>query len=193
MIVFGGWHCGADGVPEYQRDTRHLDLHTLTWTRPRVNGDSPGERYSHCAACVGNVMVITGGYDGPRESRSKEPQIPTEVISIPYTSGMGGDALAGPGTNIEVPYGVHADTFFLDLEGMEWIRPALAGKPTGYRYGAAAAPSGAQVIIFGGWEAGRSLQDLVVLDMSGLVDMAAGESPEELGSGGRDTAELEDT
>lgn len=187
MVVFGGWHPGDDGVPEYQRDTRQLDLHTLTWSRPRMSGESPGARYAHTVACVGNVMVVSGGYDGPRDAASIQAGYPTEKILVPYTPGMGGDALAGPGSTIEVLYGIHPDTFFLDLETLDWIQPGIAGKPPSYRYGSSATPTGAQVLMFGGWEGGRPMNDLIILDLTGLVDSGQAAASGEYGAPGEET------
>ena len=186
MLVYGGWHPGDDGVPEYQGDTRQLDLHTLTWSRPRALGATPGPRYAHGVAMVGNVLVTTGGYDGPRDAAAVEAALPKELVTIPYAPGMGGDALAGPGSFIDVPYGVHADTCFLNMDAGEWIQPALAGTPPGYRYGAAVAATGAHVLVFGGWEGGRPLNDLIVLDMTALVDTEDGGGDGSGGDGGGD-------
>lgn len=204
-------------VPTYMNDLRVLDLRTLTWTRPRFGGDVPPPRYMHAAAAVGNVKVVMGGWDGPRKDKKEAddkdkdktgrgaggaasaaaaaaaaasiPPVrewPAITIDIPYCPGMGGDALAGAGSSIAVPYG-QSDVFLFDLESSEWIQPCVAGRPPGYRYGAAACSSGAQVFQFGGWEGGRARNDTILLDLSGLVagpDGGAGGPSDGAGAGG---------
>jgi hypothetical protein len=194
LILFGGCTLAADGVPQYLGDTRTLDLRSLSWSRPRVGGDVPGPRYWHAAAQVGNVLALVGGYDGPRQASAggagaaKDARsgggagdYPSILIDIPYTSGMGGDVLAGPGSAITVAYG-QTDCFLFDCESSEFIQPAVAGKPIGYRYGLGGASSGPLIYIVGGWEQGRALNDVVVLDLSGLV--AAPEDDVDGGAGG---------
>jgi len=213
MVVFAGWHPGADGVPEYQRDVRELNLRTLAWVRTRVGGEYPTPRYGHSCTCVGNVMVVSGGWDGPRDEAA--PSMPDAgTITIPYASGMGGDALAGPGSFItvrqarsvssatratpnppilpsraspsmrQVPFSRHVDTFFYDLETDEWVQPTIAGKAPGYRYGSTAVTTAAQVLVWGGWESGRSLNEFVVLDLTGLT--GGGGAPVSSGGSGED-------
>jgi hypothetical protein len=77
----------------------------------------------------------------------------------------------------QVPFSRHADTFFYDLETDEWVQPTIAGKAPGYRYGCTAVTTAAQVLMWGGWEAGRSLNEFVVLDLTGLTGGGAAGAP----------------
>lgn len=173
LLVFGGWSNAADGVPQYNNDTRALELHTLAWSRPRLAGDFPSPRYWHAAACVGNVAVCVGGWTGPRDVKEEEEGTATsagaDTISIPYAAGMGAEMPAYEGALITVPFAPHPDCFFLDLDSAEWVQPFVAGKAPGFRHGAGVCTIGAQIFIFGGWENGRAMNDVLLLDMSTLV------------------------
>jgi hypothetical protein len=81
---------------------------------------------------------------------------------------MGFGSSAPPGTLITVPYGAHSGTSLLDLDSGEWVTPQVAGKPPGYRYGSCASARGLRLFMWGGWEEGRPLNELLVLDLSAL-------------------------
>ena len=165
MLVFGGASYDASGVPTYLRDTRELDLVTMGWGRPRVTGDFPSARAGAATATLANVMVLFGGWHGPAEP----PQPAAGTLSMPHHSGMGFGAEAAPGAVIEVPYGQHEGTSLLDLDAGEWVAPHVAGTPPGYRYGSSAVAQGLRLFMWGGWEAGRPVNELLVLDLSALA------------------------
>ena len=102
------------------------------------------------------------------------------LVELPFQAGMGfGDAPTAAGQTIVVPLARHADTFLLDLTTLEFVQPQVAGKAPGVRYGASACACGLQVLCFGGWEGGRALSELLVLDLTNLRG----------GGGGDDEAE----
>lgn len=204
LILFGGCGFDGEGIPTFMGDLRVLDLRRLAWSRPRVGGDdAPSARYWHSSGQVGNVMVVMGGWTGPKSSTTgagggggpkspggggstttaaaAAPEYPSIEIEIPYTPGMGGDALSGG--NITVPYGV-SNCWLFDCESSEFVQPAIAGKPPGYRYGATGTVTGANFLCFGGWEGGRALNDIVCLDLSGLVAGGGGGGGGGPGDGG---------
>jgi hypothetical protein len=164
MLVFGGASYDEKGVPQYLRDTRELDLVTMAWGRPRVTGDFPVARAGAATATLANVMVLFGGWHGPDEPVAP----PTTNLTMPHHSGMGFGAEAPPGALIEVPYGQHEGTSLLDLDAGEWVAPSVAGTPPGYRYGSSAVAHGLQLLMWGGWEGGRPISELLVLDLSAL-------------------------
>jgi hypothetical protein len=81
---------------------------------------------------------------------------------------MGFGDTAAPGATISVAVDKHPHTWLLGLDTMEYVQPPIAGKAPGIRYGASAVACGLQVLIFGGWEAGRALSELLVLDLRSL-------------------------
>ena len=91
-----------------------------------------------------------------------------ETITIPFQPGMGFGDTAAPGATISVNVEKHPHTWLLGLDTMEYVQPPIAGKAPGIRYGATAVACGLQVLIFGGWEAGRALSELLVLDLRAI-------------------------
>jgi len=97
------------------------------------------------------------------------------LVELPFQAGMGfGDAPASAGQTIVVPLAQHADTYLLDISKpeLEYVQPRVAGKAPGMRYGASACSCGLQVLLFGGWEGGRALSELLVLDLSAMHSSA---------------------
>ena len=97
------------------------------------------------------------------------------LVELPFQAGMGfGDAPASAGQTIVVPLAQHADTYLLDISKPELVdvQPRVAGKAPGMRYGASACSCGLQVLLFGGWEGGRALAELLVLDLSAMHSSA---------------------
>jgi len=192
LIVYGGATYDNEGKPSYLKDTRELELRTMTWKLSQVSGDFPSSRYWHGGTVIGNVIVSFGGWHGPEDDKKKTssntggsssslasttngnnvtPNITktTETIIINHKPGMGFGAEAPPGSLIEVPISTHPDCYFLDLDTLEWIQPQIAGKAPNYRYGCTLVPFGMKVLMYGGWEDGRPLSDILVLDMEGIV------------------------
>lgn len=174
MIIFGG--CDYDkqsGAVVSTADVRELDLKSMAWSRPSVSGDVPSARYWAASTPLSNVWVMFGGWRGEEQYTGK-PIVPvhegeeTEIV-IPHKAGMGFGALAQPGTTITVPYAAHPDFYLYDIEGREFVRPKIAGKLPGYRYGSSAVTKGLEILVFGGWEDGKALSELFVLDVSSLA------------------------
>ncbi len=177
VLICAGASYDAVGCPTYLRDTRELDLTTMTWVRPRITGEYPIPRAGGASATLANVMVLFGGWCGPAE-----PLLPGEAaggggggggageatITISHQPGMGYGTEAPPGSLITVPCGMHAGTSLLDLDEGEWVTPSVAGKPPGYRYGSSAAATGLRLFMWGGWEDGRPTSELLVLDLTAL-------------------------
>lgn len=194
VLCYGGANLDAAGKPGFLKDTRELNLRTMTWSRSQISGDYPPARYWHAASVIGNVMVTSGGWHGPDKTKDAsgsktvdgaggsvlsttssqammtvyQPGTPG-TVTIPHQAGMGFGVEAPEGATITVPYSTHADTFFLDLDSLEWVQPQVAGRPPGYRYGASACACGLQVLMWGGWEDGRPMSELLVLDMTAIA------------------------
>ena len=58
LVVFGG---SAEGEGNYLNDVHILDVTTMTWNSPQVQGEGPSRRDSHAAASVGHRLVVLGG------------------------------------------------------------------------------------------------------------------------------------
>jgi hypothetical protein len=147
-------------------------------------------------------MVVCTGWNGPRDAAVVEASLPTGTITLARpvdgaaAGSNGGTALA------TLPYGP-GDTFFLDMDSNEWVRfgaavktstlrltcsaslpcaplrccrqvqPHIAGQPPLYRYGSSMVAAGPAALLWGGWESGRPMNDLFLLDLSALAAVVA--------------------
>ena len=171
LLVFGGASYDEQRVPTYLRDTVELDLVAMHWARPRVTGDYPAARAGAATATLANVLVLFGGWAGPAPLPA--PALPADTAAsrfqLAHHAGLGFGSTAPPGATVDVPYGPHAGTSLLDLDSGEWVAPHVAGDGPGYRYGSSASARGLRLFMMGGWEGGRSLNELLVLDLSALA------------------------
>ncbi|KAG1260326.1 hypothetical protein G6F68_007517 [Rhizopus microsporus] len=61
LYVFGG----GDG-PNYFNDVYILNIDTLTWIKPKVEGEPPSPRRAHTTCLWNQKIIVTGGGDGAR-------------------------------------------------------------------------------------------------------------------------------
>jgi hypothetical protein len=181
LVLFGGTTYDAEGHPVLLNDARVLNLRAMEWSRTAVTGDFPKGRYWHAATTVGNLMVTVGGWTGPEKKPtapapgSAEAQIttlpaaPAGTITIPHRPGMGFGPDAPENGVMTVPFAVHPGTYFLDLDSMEWVAPQIAGKAPGLRYGSSVVSLGLSTIYYGGWEDGRAIGELLVLNLEAIA------------------------
>lgn len=73
LFVFGGSAYSAKGLNAGGRespltivksDLHVLDLATMTWSIPAVQGIQPPARYAHTGTLMGNKLIIFGGFNG---------------------------------------------------------------------------------------------------------------------------------
>lgn len=73
LFVFGGSAYSAKGLNPGGRespltivksDLHVLDLATMTWSIPAVQGIQPPARYAHTGTLMGNKLIIFGGFNG---------------------------------------------------------------------------------------------------------------------------------
>lgn len=63
IVIFGG---SGEGEANYLNDLHVLDLKTMKWTSPEVQGDVPVPRDSHSTVSIGSKLFIYGGDRGDR-------------------------------------------------------------------------------------------------------------------------------
>mmetsp|Transcript_52873 Transcript_52873/g.120893 ORF Transcript_52873/g.120893 Transcript_52873/m.120893 type:complete len:93 (-) Transcript_52873:88-366(-) len=77
---------------------------------------------------------------------------------------------------------------------MTWVQNRYCGLPASSRYGHSATAIGPHLIIFGGWDGGKALNDVVVLRDRSVADQAGDDDFFELEGGqatvGMDLAEV---
>jgi hypothetical protein len=162
MVSFGGWRGPAAAAADEPGKGRGKAAAAAAAAEAAL---PPAVK----AAKLALTASLVGGNAGATAGAATGAGAPVATVSIPFQPGMGfGDVATSPGQLITVPCAPHADTFLLDLGSLEWVRPLVAGKAPGNRYGATAVAFGLQVLVFGGWEGGRALAELLVLDLSAI-------------------------
>eukprot|EP00753_Platysulcus_tardus_P016605 PLAT5888.1.p1 GENE.PLAT5888.1~~PLAT5888.1.p1 ORF type:complete len:509 (-),score=219.31 PLAT5888.1:108-1634(-) len=190
VLVFGGYAFGDGDRPVYLGDVRELDTETMVWSRPRVTGDYPTPRYGHTSAMVDRLMVVFGGWMGVRKcilcnvaKSSSGTRIEHAPDCIIGKSLLHSDADDAP--PLQVDY-----LNVLDTHTMEWSNPTFEGAPPGNRYGHTVTPVGTHLLVFGGWDGNRALNELwdlqfVEVPVGGEEDGGGRAAAAGAGDGGR--------
>jgi hypothetical protein len=100
-------------------------------------------------------LVTFGGWTGPHEEKEQQAR-------------EGNNQAQGEDTPR-----THPSAYLFDLDAKEWVQPEIAGRPPGHRYGMPLTASGPLVVLFGGYEGGRPMNDVVCLDLSAMAVDAA--------------------
>ena len=82
LVVFGG---SAEGEGNYLNDIHILDVSTMTWHSPIVQGEGPSRRDSHAASSVGHRLVVLGGDCGEQYLGKQHVYIYTHKHIDTYT------------------------------------------------------------------------------------------------------------
>jgi hypothetical protein len=73
LFVFGGSSYSAKTITSGGRDAplsivksdlHVLDLPSMTWSIPSIQGTQPPARYAHTATLMGNKLIVFGGFNG---------------------------------------------------------------------------------------------------------------------------------
>lgn len=143
----------------YLNDMRILDVARMTWSRLRTHGSPPPARFGHSLCISEEDVVVFGGWSGAvKEPNSKA------AFALRNKVTEGGSSMDGAGkAEEEVDYCASLRT-----SDMRWTPCRFEGVPASRRYGHTMTSIGPHLIIFGGWDGGKPLNDLVVLrDRSG--------------------------
>jgi host cell factor len=124
----------------YLNDVRVLDVTTFVWSRMRTHGVPPTGRFAHTLTLSGEDLLVFGGWAGNRGAGGKQ------------------DAGTGTGGGSTIDY-----CHVLGTVDMNWSRTRSNGVPPSDRYGHSMTMVGPHAIVFGGWDGGKPLNDLVVL------------------------------
>lgn len=199
MFVFGGWNKDS-----FFNDLFVLDLAAMAWTQPDTSGPSPTPRMGHVATVIGNNILIQGGffYDKSQNNdkmgtRLKESYLndlrvldtETFVWSRLRVSGVpprhcyghtmdisGSDILVFGGYGMFQKQNEDVTDYFvvMDTDTMTWNRLRVNGTPPQPRYGHTATPIGPHLLVFGGWEKMKAMNDVFVIrDMSAVPNKNA--------------------
>jgi len=134
----------------YLNDIRVLDLSRMLWSRLRTHGSPPTGRYSHTLVVSEEDAVLFGGWSGTakesapgvmfslKDKVKEEDQQKSNEESCDYC-------------------------MTLRTTDMTWVRNKFIGVPASRRYGHTATAIGPHLIIIGGWDGGKPLNDVIVL------------------------------
>mmetsp|Transcript_47329 Transcript_47329/g.137861 ORF Transcript_47329/g.137861 Transcript_47329/m.137861 type:complete len:441 (+) Transcript_47329:110-1432(+) len=149
----------------YLSDIRVLDLSRMQYSRLRTHGSPPAGRFGHTLVLSEDDAIVFGGWSG--NTREHAPGV---MFSL--RDKIRGEANAtSPGNGEEsVDY-----CMTLRTSDMSWVSNKFIGIPASKRYGHSATAIGPHLIIFGGWDGGKPLSDVVVLRDRSVGEQAMGE------------------
>lgn len=177
LYIFGG----HDGVV-YRNDLLVFDLDSRTWTLDlEPHGAGPSPRDAHAAIVFGDAMYVFGGYDSKRYLNDfhryhfeSETWSDVEFAGV-APSPRGGHTAIVHDRHVIVFGGCDGWNYFSDLyrfsfDALEWTPVRVTGTAPGARSAPAtvlhAGSTGQTAMyVFGGYDGGRSLNDLFRFDL----------------------------
>jgi len=154
----------------YLNDIRVLDLSRMLWSRLRTHGVPPTGRYGHTLVVSDEDAILFGGWYGKGSGSAKE----APGVQFSLKDKMKGEEEAPKaGGEESCEY-----CMTLRTADMQWVRNKFVGVPASKRYGHTATAIGPHLIIIGGWDGGKPLNDVIV-----LRDRSVGEKNDQLGGG----------
>ncbi|KAH3761133.1 galactose oxidase [Pelomyxa schiedti] len=173
LYVFGG---GAGS--SFLNDVHLLDVGSLTWTQAYVAGTSPAARSRHTTVLAGKSLIVFGGGDDSRlYNDTYVLDIDTMAWSRPAVSGSPptprwGHTAALVGDKMLI-FGGHDggkmlnDLYELDTVTLSWSQVAkIDGDEPSPRAGHTMSTLDSKLVLFGGSDGGKTLNDVYFLDTS---------------------------
>jgi len=151
----------------YLNDIRVLDVNRMQWSRLRTHGVPPSGRFGHSLVLSEDDVVLFGGWCGALKD-------PASAFSLKDKVSKETKRTARSQEDETCDY-----CLTLRTTDMTWVRNKYVGIPAAKRYGHTALAVGPHLIIFGGWDGGKPLSDVVVLRDRSSADKAAGAPPQE--------------
>jgi N-acetylneuraminic acid mutarotase len=186
LYMFGGY----DGTKCYN-EVEIFDTDSKTWSTPKVNGKSPLARNAHTITIVNKDLFLFGGHSGNKHLKDLHIfHTDTLTWQEPLFSGESPEGLRGHtathiGNKIIIFGGYDGkgrsnELFILELENMHWSHVHDNEKFPGSRQRhSAVAIDHKRLIIFGGFDGTKWLNDLHLLDasllMEGIINKHSGE------------------
>eukprot|EP00435_Cladocopium_sp_Y103_P022514 s1138_g5.t1 len=145
----------------YCNDVRVLDLGRMLWSRLRTHGTPPTGRFSHTLSLSEDDAIVFGGWSG------------TSSQAASVTFALREKVVADEDEEKEKPAEETCEfCMTLRTSDMQWVQNKYVGNPPSKRYGHTATAIGPHVIIFGGWDGGKPLNDVIVLRDRSVADRA---------------------
>ncbi|XP_033146680.1 acyl-CoA-binding domain-containing protein 4 isoform X4 [Brassica rapa] len=167
--------------PSESMQVRVFDAHTCTWSMLKTYGKPPVSRGGQSVTVVGKTLVIFGGQDAKRSLLNDLHVLDLETMTWDEVDSIG----VSPSPRSDHAAAVHAERYLLifgggshatcfgdlhvlDLQTMEWSRPAQQGEAPTARSGHAGVTIGENWFIVGGGDNKSGASESVVLNMSTL-------------------------
>jgi len=140
----------------YANDVRVLDLGRMLWSRLRTHGTPPTGRFGHTISLSEDDAVMFGGWGGTSST-------PAPAVAFALRDKVKSNAQTG--TDGEGGQGDESCNYCMTLRtsDMQWVKNLYSGQPPTSRYGHSATAIGPHLIVFGGWDGGKPLNDVIVL------------------------------
>ncbi|KAG9443764.1 hypothetical protein H6P81_015104 [Aristolochia fimbriata] len=161
---------------------KEFDPHTCTWSNMKTYGKAPVSRGGQSVTLVGTSLVMFGGQDAKRSLLNDLHILDLETMTWDDIDAIG----VPPSPRSDHAAAVHAERYLLifgggshatcfndlhvlDLQSMEWTRPAQQGEIPSPRAGHTGVTIGENWFIVGGGDNKSGVSETVVLNMSTLV------------------------
>ncbi|KAF1805974.1 hypothetical protein FB192DRAFT_1365361 [Mucor lusitanicus] len=172
LYLFGG----GDG-PNYFNDLYVLNVDTLTWSKPKTEGQAPSPRRAHTTCIWNQKIIIVGGGDGARALADvhmldvSDPHLPKWSLLNPagnppiargyHTSNLVKDKLIVYGGSDG--HECFSDVYVLDLVSNHWSQIDLDRAVP--RLAHSATQVGSYVFVIGGHDGSRYSSDVLLLNL----------------------------
>ncbi|XP_010485985.1 PREDICTED: acyl-CoA-binding domain-containing protein 4 isoform X1 [Camelina sativa] len=168
--------------PSESIQVKVFDTHTSTWSMLKTYGKPPVSRGGQSVTIMGKTLVIFGGQDAKRSLLNDLHILDLETMTWDEIDAVG----ISPSPRSDHAAAVHAERYLLifgggshatcfddlhvlDLQTMEWSRPAQQGDAPTPRAGHAGVTIGENWFIVGGGDNKSGASESVVLNMSTLA------------------------
>eukprot|EP01112_Ceratiomyxa_fruticulosa_P007534 TRINITY_DN195_c1_g1_i1.p1 TRINITY_DN195_c1_g1~~TRINITY_DN195_c1_g1_i1.p1 ORF type:complete len:897 (+),score=204.07 TRINITY_DN195_c1_g1_i1:314-3004(+) len=190
LFVFGGSAYSSKGSSSggtkespltiVKSDLHVLDLPTLTWSVPTVQGIPPSARYAHTATLISTKIFVFGGFNG---RTYLEDLVVLDVLTMTWyappvkgtppspryahTATQVGQKLfvfGGCGENR-----CFSELYVLDTATMTWFQPNATGTVPPARAYHTTTLIGRKLFVFGGRAGNKYYNDLYILSLDGMI------------------------
>ncbi|XP_018490582.1 acyl-CoA-binding domain-containing protein 4 isoform X2 [Raphanus sativus] len=168
--------------PSESMQVKVFDTHTCTWSILKTYGKPPVSRGGQSVTVVGKTLVIFGGQDAKRSLLNDLHELDLETMTWDEIDAIG----VSPSPRSDHAAALHAERYLLifgggshatcfgdlhvlDLQTMEWSRPAQQGEAPTPRSGHAGVTIGENWFIVGGGDNKSGASESIVLNMSTLT------------------------
>ena len=177
LYMFGGY----DGERCFN-SIEILDIKTMTWIKPTIKGSIPLARNAHTMTVIGKRLYLFGGHSGNKHLTDLHI-FDTQILSWsevgtlgPLPKGLRGHTANLIGTKIFIFGGYDGrgrskDCYYLETQTLRWYHPNESDNtPSGRQRHSASVIKNNQMLIFGGFDGNKWLNDMYILDV-GVVEL----------------------